>query len=54
MTPISPRPEILKKGLTESDEEDDKSKALHVGRVEIEGRERKVVSSKAGVKGGER
>jgi hypothetical protein len=32
----------------ESDKDDEKSKALHAGRVEIEERERKVMSSKAG------
>jgi len=38
----------------ESDKEDEKSKALHAGRVGIERRERKVVSSKAVAKRGEK
>lgn len=52
---ISPRSEITreKEKLTESDEGDEESKELHVGRVEIERRERKVVSLKAAAKRGE-
>lgn len=52
---ISPRQEITgeKKKLTESEEGEEENEALHVGRVEIEGREKKVMSSKAAAKRGE-